>query len=472
MDRRASAVASLVADFTPGVGVKGVVAELRWRQSRFDQFSVGRLVSSAASRAEQADQPLSENAVEGRNEIIRLDAHIDKAPDHVNDVVGVNGCEDQVAGERGVDGDLRGLLVADFADHDLVRVVAQNAAQAPRECQPFLLIDLNLRDAAQLVLDRVFDRDDLILVVADFVERGVQGRRLTRTGGPGDQHHPVRLPNEAAELGQQIRIESDDLQFQVFERFVDLLLVEDADHRVFAVDRGHDRDAEVDAAALDTHAETPVLRDAALGDVKFRHDLDARDDRLMIANVYWVARLVKRAVYAVAHDHVGVARLEVNVGGAFFERRENDGVDQFDDRRHLVAREPVQIEDLFTLLGFLDQRDAETFGRLLEDALRGVALAQNALDRVPRRHLDLEGDPQLGLQFVEQHEIRRIGHGDDHMAVFATHRNELVPQHQIHRERLHERIIHRGIFQLDEFQAIALGQGQGRVAIGIFDGLF
>src|SRR5262245_36775973 len=376
MDRRARAVSRVVADFTPHAGVKDAVAEPGRRQPRFDQFGVGRLVSPPAARAEQADQPLSENAVEGRNEIIRLDAHINKAPDHVNDVVGVNGGEDQAAGERGVDGDLRGLLVADFADHDLVGVVTQDAAQAPGERQPLLLVDLNLGDAAQLVLDRVLDRDDLILVVTDFVQRGVQGRRLPRARGPRDQHHPVRLPNEAADRGQQLRVEADDLQFKVFERFVDLLLVEDADHRVFAVDRGHDRNAEVDAAAFDAHAEAPVLRNAALGDVEFRHDFDARDDRLMVADVYGVARLVERAVNAVAHDHVGVARLEVDVGGAFFQRREDDGVYQLDDRRHLVARETVQVENLFAMVGLLDQRGPEAFGRLLEDALRGVALAQ------------------------------------------------------------------------------------------------
>src|SRR5215468_3470983 len=481
MNRRAPAVARVVADFTTDGRVKDTVAEPGRRQPRFNQFGVGRLVSLPASRAEQPDQPLREHAVERRNEIIRLDAHIDKAPDDVNDVIGVNGGEDQVARERGVDGDLRGLLVADFADHDLVGVVAQDAAQAPRERQPLLLVDLNLGDAAQLVLDRVLDREDLVLVVADFVQRGVQGRRLPRTRRPGDQHHPVRLADEAAERGQQIRFESDDFQFKVFELFVDLLLVEDADHRVFAVDRGHDRNAEVDAPALNAHAETPVLRDAALGDVEFGHDLDARDDRLMMADVYGVARLVERAVDAVAHDHVGVSRLEVDVGGAFFERGEDDGVYELDDRRHLVAREAVQVENLFALLGLLDQRGAEALGRLLEDALRRVALAQNGLDRAPRRHLDLEGDAQLGLQLVEQHEVRRVGHGYDHVSVVAAHRHELVPQHQVHRERLHERIIHRVIFQRDEIQAIALGQRYGRIALGpsvlsvvlsVYDALF
>jgi hypothetical protein len=75
-----------------------------------------------------------------------------KRPQHVDDVVGVDGGEHQVAGQRRVDRDLRGLVVADFADHDLVGVVAQDRAQPAREGQPLLLVDRDLRDAAQLVL--------------------------------------------------------------------------------------------------------------------------------------------------------------------------------------------------------------------------------------------------------------------------------------------------------------------------------
>jgi hypothetical protein len=37
---------------------------------------------------------------------------------------------------------------------------------------------------------------------------------------------------------------------------------------------GHDGDAEVDGAAGDAELEAAVLRDALLGDVELRHDLD------------------------------------------------------------------------------------------------------------------------------------------------------------------------------------------------------
>ncbi len=114
-------------------------------------------------------------------------------------IVGVDGGEDQVAGERGVDGDLRGFLVANFADHDLVRVVAQDGAQAAGEGEAFLFVYRNLRDAADLIFDGVFDGDDFVFVVLDFVDGGIERGGLAGAGGAGDEHHAVGLVNVAAE---------------------------------------------------------------------------------------------------------------------------------------------------------------------------------------------------------------------------------------------------------------------------------
>ena len=55
--------------------------------------------------------------------------------------------------------------------------------------------------------------------------------------------------------------------------------VENAKHGVFAVAGWHDRDAQIDEAALVPHAEAAVLRDAALGDVEIAHHLDTGKDR-------------------------------------------------------------------------------------------------------------------------------------------------------------------------------------------------
>src|SRR6185369_4178198 len=110
-----------------------------------------------ADIADQTDQPLRQNAVQRRNKVVRLDSHIQEPADHIHDVVGVDSGKDEVTGKRRLNGNLRGFRVTDFADHDLVRIVAQNGAKAAGEGQTFLFIYWNLRDAADLIFDRVFD---------------------------------------------------------------------------------------------------------------------------------------------------------------------------------------------------------------------------------------------------------------------------------------------------------------------------
>ncbi len=79
------------------------------------------------------------------------------------------------------------------------------------------------------------------------------------------------------------------------------LLVEGAQHRVFAEDAGNHRDAEIDRTAVEGDAEAAVLRHAALGDVEFRHDLDARDDLLRHRHAAHRGDVHQDAVDAVAH---------------------------------------------------------------------------------------------------------------------------------------------------------------------------
>ena len=57
-----------------------------------------------------------------------LDAHVGQTGEDAGGVVGVQGAQDEVAGERRFDGDVGGLVVADLADHDDVGILAQDLA--------------------------------------------------------------------------------------------------------------------------------------------------------------------------------------------------------------------------------------------------------------------------------------------------------------------------------------------------------
>src|SRR3954454_20524375 len=93
-----------------------------------------------AVRADKSDQPLRKDAVESRDEVVRLDTHVEKSSEHVEHVVRVYGGENKVSGERGVDGNLCRFLVANFADHHLVGIVSQNRPKTAGEGQTLLFV--------------------------------------------------------------------------------------------------------------------------------------------------------------------------------------------------------------------------------------------------------------------------------------------------------------------------------------------
>ena len=134
------------------------------------------------------------------------------------------------------------------------------------------------------------------------------------------------------------------------------LLVEDPEEDTLTVDRGHDRDAEVNLVRLLPELDASVLRQSPLGDVQVCHDLQARDER----GLNPLGRrhdLVQDAVDPVPDPQSSVPRIDVDVRGAPPQPVEEDRVHQPDDR-HLVGQRPQRVEvDLAVRLLPLDDLD-------------------------------------------------------------------------------------------------------------------
>src|SRR5256884_2812856 len=228
-----------------------------------------------AFHTDHTDEPLRHDAIQSRDKVVRLDTHVDEAADDVGHVVGVDGGKNEVAGERRLNGDLGGFLVADFAHHDLVGVVAQDGAQPARESEALFLVDRNLRDAAELILDRIFDGDDFVFVGLDLIDGRVERSGLAGTRRTRHENHAIGFANVAPEAAGFFPGETHDVQSKALEFLGKRFFVQDAEDRIFTVTGGHDGEAQINVPPLVFHAEAAVLGNATLGNVQIAEHFNA-----------------------------------------------------------------------------------------------------------------------------------------------------------------------------------------------------
>ena len=185
----------------------------------------------------------------------------------------------------------------------------------------------------------------------------------------------------------------------------DLAAREQPQRDALAIDRRHRGNADVNFLALDAHVDAPVLRQALLGDVHARHDLDAGDQRGLVAlELRRHRRLVQDAVNAVADAQLVFRRLEMNVRRAVLERLPDDLVDELDDAGFLVA-----LGDFLVLAH--QQFERLVFGHLIE---RLGADAVILLERLLDLDLGGQGKPHRAARVephrVEHRRVERVAH--------------------------------------------------------------
>jgi dTDP-glucose 4,6-dehydratase len=172
-DPETSLVAGVVAVVAASPLVEGDLLHLVAGDAELLEFLVGGEVGSLAVGTDGPEESLANDGFEGGGEQEGLDAHVHEAGDGRGGGVGVQGAEHHVAGEGGLDGDLGGFHVADFTDEDHVGILAEDTAEAGGEGESHLCVDVDLDDAGELELDRVFGGDELGARIEDFLQGGV-----------------------------------------------------------------------------------------------------------------------------------------------------------------------------------------------------------------------------------------------------------------------------------------------------------
>src|SRR6185503_9162478 len=271
----AAGVARAVAFFAASPAVKlRHVRKLPGKELACEALGLrrGQRIRFFAMAADAAHEALAYSHVHRRGDEVGVDSHIKEARQRRRGVTRVERREDEVARERRVDGNRGGLAVADLADHDDVRVLAQDRAQPRAEREPRPGVDLDLAYAFDRIFDRILDRDDGNGLGVELLEERVERRRLAASGGAGRQYHAMRLPDSVPDLRLVLFAEAQALERELFR-----LLRQEAQHRVFAVVGRGDGDAHVDGRISYLHAEAAVLRGLMLVGAQVAQNLYARD---------------------------------------------------------------------------------------------------------------------------------------------------------------------------------------------------
>src|SRR6266566_4285404 len=390
-----------------------------------EAFLVG-VVGLPALFAYLPSQSLGQDEQQRRRHQERRNPHVEESRDRRGAIVGVQGGEDQMAGERGANTDLRGLEVARLTDEDHVGVLTEEGAERGGERPADALVDLDLVDALQVVLDRILGGHDVHVRRIDRVDPRVERGGLAGPGRSGDQYHAVRLVNRRVELVEAPLVEAELRQVELQRLFV-----EDSEDRLLAEDRGQGRDTEVDLAVVVAQLDTAVLRKPALGDVEVRHDLQAREDR-RFQPLRRGQHLVQHAVHPEADAEDLLVRLEVNVGGALLDCLDKHHVDQLHHRRFVGRLLQLEDIDLGAFLALLDDLDiGQVRLHVRQDGgdglrLRLVVPVDRLLDRRLRRdqwqHLEVRHERDV----VEREHVRGIRHRERQRVPHLPDRDDLV----------------------------------------------
>ena len=412
-----------------------------------------------AGFAQLAVQPLGLRAQERGREHEPVDSHVEHAGDGAGGVVRVQGAEDEVARYGGLHRDRGGLVVADFADHDDVRGLAEDRAQAAREGQPHLRVGLHLVDALQLVFDGVLDGDHVHVACVQLLERGVERGGLAAAGRSGHQHHPVRLGDGVLEVFVRPLI-----QPQRGETGRQRGLVENTHDDLLAVDGGKDAHANVALLLLRAHLEAAVLRNAVLRDVHVGEDLEARHDGV-VHGLRRAGEVVENAVDAVAEHHVLLHRLEMNIACLPAQRLHHDRVHDADDRcAHGLLFQVRRLRlDLLVLGDFHVVVDG-LLERLFQRFLLSRESFEQFVDVALRR--DERNDVVLGhrAKIVQGQDVERVAERDRQRVAHPGHGHGQVPLHRVLGHQFDQLLVGSEVREGDGRHPDVFGQRQRQLA--------
>jgi len=332
-------------------------------------------------------------------------------PRSISRGLGMQRGQHQMAGQRGMNGDMRGFGVADLADHDHVGVLADEGAHRGGKGEADRRLDLRLVDAGDFVFDRVFDGEDLAGRLVEDRKHGGQRRGLAAAGRPGHHDHAVRQCQQA---GHDPLVAGR--QAELFHLQQAAVARQQPDHRALAGLCRHGRDADVEFGAADADPRRAVLRQPPFGDVETGEDLDPRDQRLR-RNARWRRHRAQQAVDAHAHHEAGAERLDVNVAGAQLDR----ALEQIVERTHHRGAAGEIAQALDVVVGLLGRSPRAV---LRTGVFRLGALVEQGGDVLERGNRDFDRRAEHDFGGANSRGIRGVCDREPITSVRRPHRKD------------------------------------------------
>ena len=342
--------------------------------------------------AKLADQPLRDDQLQRGRHAAQRDAEIHQPVDRAEVVVAVDGRNDEVAGLRRVGRHLRGLLVADLAEADDVRILPQRVAQQLCERDVGLGVDLHLADVLHYMFDRIFDRDHVFHRIVDRLQHRVERRGFAAAGRSAHEDHAGRHADRAL---HDLQVFAGDAG--VLQRHRSGGGGEHTDRDLLPAECADARHAERSRPARTDAAESAVLRTPLFGDVHAGSDLD-RADRARAERRIHLLDDAESAVDAVTHhDRAVRLRVEKDIACALAERFEDQHLRPVDRLAGLSA--VVRVER--RLAAGIEQLDVDlpplSAGFREKAAQLGTQLAERVGEGEEQQH-QRPGEQRRGIQ--------------------------------------------------------------------------
>ena len=170
-----------------------ILSQVRIGKAGFFQCRNRRALNFAfAVWTQSAQQPLRHNQADRAGDVERRNTHVQKAGQRGRCIIGMQGRENHVAGLGGFNGDVGGFQVTNLTDHNNIRVLTQEGSECGSKRQTLFFIDVDLVDARQVNLGRIFCRRNVHIFRVQNTQAGIERNGFARTCRTGNQHHAVR----------------------------------------------------------------------------------------------------------------------------------------------------------------------------------------------------------------------------------------------------------------------------------------